>query len=327
MADLNLTAPAIEKLLDYVASGIGAVAGPVLLPWKAHFEGKARRITARSEADALQIIAEARTNARRYLVSPDVEARGTVEITRDDVRERIEFQERKRLANIGSVVRGAAESLGDKAINDHEPDPDWTARFFNSAQDVSSEDLQKLWARILAGEIESPGRTSLRTLSILKDMTQREARWFFDLMQFRISNFIFEEGFRQISDDNVGGSSMIHLGHVGLFYPGFGVSPEVRLDDNGTYSVEHNGHMLVIEGVPCSEVNLIEATSLTSSGLELARFCKHEPNLEYLSSFANFLAKQNYVIKLAPIIGTDTGGRSYCRRSECRVIEPARESN
>ena len=322
MADLKLSVPAIEKLLDYVASGIGAVAGPVLLPWKAFFEGKAKRIAARSEADALQIISEARANARHYLLSPDVEACGTVEITRDDVRERIEFQERKRLANIGSVVRGAAESLGDRAVSDHEPDPDWTARFFNSAQDVSSEDLQNLWARILAGEIESPGRTSLRTLSILKDMTQREARQFFDLMQFGISNFILIECLRQIPGDR-GRSWTAHLNHVGLLYSGLGISPHVKLDDKGTFLVEHCGHMLIIEGAPRSEVNLIEAAPLTTSGQELAGFCEHEPNLEYLSCFAGFLAKQNYLIKLAPIIGTDLGGRPYCRRSELRIIEPA----
>ena len=325
MAALNLTAPAIEKLLDYVASGIGVVAGPVLLPWKAYFEGKARRITARSEADALQMIAEAQANTKRYILSPDVETRSTIEITRDDIREKIEFQERKRLANTGSVVHSAAEFLGDRTVGDHEPDPDWTARFFNSAQDVSSEDLQNLWARILAGEIESPGRTSLRTLSILKDMTQGEARQFLDLMQFRIRNFIFQEGFQRIADD-VEVSSIVHLSHVGLFYSGFTAIPRIELNDQGTYSVEHYGHILIIEGAARGEIDLMDTIPLTSSGQELAGFCKHEPNLEYLSSFAGFLGTQNYVLKLAPIIGTNADGQPYCKLSDLRIIEPAQES-
>lgn len=325
MADLNLSVPAIEKLLDYTASGIGAVAGPVLLPWKAHFEGKAKRIAATSEADALKIISQAQASARSYLVSPDADVRGTVEMTREDVEQRIEFQERKRHANIASVVRGAAEGLGGESVSEHEPDPDWTARFFDGAQDVSSEELQELWARILAGEIESPGRTSLRTLSILRDMTQREARQFSDLMQFLISGFVFDEGIQQILGDR-GGSAMVHLDHVGLFHSDFGVSPVMKLDDQGIHMATHHGHMLVIEGAPQSEVNLLECTSLTSSGKELARFCKHSPNLEYLSEFAKFLSKQNCQVKIAPIVGTDPSGRPFCIRSQLRPVGPAEGS-
>lgn len=36
---------ALEKLLGYAASGIGAVAGPMLATWKASKEVEAKRIT------------------------------------------------------------------------------------------------------------------------------------------------------------------------------------------------------------------------------------------------------------------------------------------
>ena len=153
-------------------------------------------------------------------------------------------------------------------------------------------------------------------------MTQHEARQFLDLMQFRISNFIFDQGLRRIVGDG-GGSSIVHLDHVGLFYSGLSVSPRMKLDDQGTHLVAHHGHMLMVEGAPRSEVDLFECTSLTTSGQELAEFCKNEPNLEYLSYFAKFLSKQKYLIKIAPIIGTDTGGKPYGSRSELRIIEPA----
>ena len=68
--------------------------------------------------------------------------------------------------------------LGDKDVQDHEVDHDWTARFFNDVQDVSSEEMQHLWARILVGEVERPGSTSTRTLSVLKDMNKRVAQIF-----------------------------------------------------------------------------------------------------------------------------------------------------
>ena len=43
--------PSIEKLIDVVASGIGAVAGPLLLPYKAKMQFKANIIKAKGKAD------------------------------------------------------------------------------------------------------------------------------------------------------------------------------------------------------------------------------------------------------------------------------------
>ena len=35
MPEFGLKVPAIEKLIDYGASGVGAISGPLLAPWKA----------------------------------------------------------------------------------------------------------------------------------------------------------------------------------------------------------------------------------------------------------------------------------------------------
>ena len=51
-------------------------------------------------------------------------------------------------------------------------------RFFNSVENISNEDMQKIWGHILAGEIKSPNTYSYRTLEKLKNMTQREAEHF-----------------------------------------------------------------------------------------------------------------------------------------------------
>ena len=169
--------PALEKLLDIVASGIGSVAGPMLAPWTARREGDAKRIGASADADVLLIHAEAQANARELLVPPHGMSGGELSIT-DRVEQRILFQEKKRQRNIESVVRTAAAQLGDKTVNGEEPDHDWTARFFNSVQDVSSEEMQALWARVLSGEVERKGTTSVRTLGNLRDLDQTTAMLF-----------------------------------------------------------------------------------------------------------------------------------------------------
>ena len=151
MGNVNLKVPALEKLLDYAASGIGAVAGPMLARWKARREAEAKRIVAQGNADAraieargdattAQILADAQAAAQHSLSGPIESGGGVLEFSRDGIMQRIEFQERKRQHNIVSVVHGAADNLDNGTVDDHAPDPDWTARFFDNVQDVSAED-------------------------------------------------------------------------------------------------------------------------------------------------------------------------------------------
>ena len=174
---MDLNVKALEKLVDYAASGIGSVAGSMLAPWRARREALAKQIAAKGDAAALLIQAEAQAEARAILVSQDTDVTGELDIA-NTVNQRIQFQERKRQINIVSVVRQAANQLGDKEVENNEPDHDWTARFFNDVQDVSSEEMQSLWAKVLAGEVERSGSTSTRTLGILKNLDKATARLF-----------------------------------------------------------------------------------------------------------------------------------------------------
>ena len=177
MVELNLKIPAIEKLVDYCASGIGAIGGPMLSRWTAQRRADAQRIEAQGQADVTRLIADAQAEARSLLPAGHSSSRGELAIGKE-IKSRLEFQEKKRQSNIKSVVSMAAEEIRDKEVADHEVDHDWTARFFADAQDATSEHMQKIWAKILAGEVETPGRTSLHTLAILKNMTQRDAKLF-----------------------------------------------------------------------------------------------------------------------------------------------------
>ena len=222
MVDVNLKVPALEKLADYAASGIGAVAGPMLATWKAQQDAKARLIGVEAEADSLRMIAGAQANARRALVAPDETGGGTLDIGPDGITQRIEFQEKKRQTNIASVVRDAAAELGDEEAPEHEPDPDWTARFFDCVQDVSSEEMRKLWTKLLSREVEEPGRASLRTLDILRNMTKRDAQIFASVCSFVIDDFIYypnehRSEFREPSLHNI--ISRIALARQSLLNP------------------------------------------------------------------------------------------------------------
>ena len=186
--DVETVVLGITKLADYAASGIGSVAGPMLASWKARREASAKliaakgkaeeeRILAEGQAHAMQIIASAQADARTILVSSGATVQGRLDFG-TTVTQRIQFQEEKRQSNIAVVIGQAAEELGDKEVQDHEVDHDWTARFFNDVQDVSSQEMQQLWSRVLAGEIERPSSTSIKTLGVLTSLDKSTATLF-----------------------------------------------------------------------------------------------------------------------------------------------------
>ena len=120
MPNITVNVPALEKLLDYTASGIGSIAGSMLAPWKARQEAKALAEQSQGQANAIQIIEGARNRARNELISQPYSARWEIDVG-SSISQRIQYQEEKRQRNIESVVRQAAEELEDKSVPDEEP--------------------------------------------------------------------------------------------------------------------------------------------------------------------------------------------------------------
>ena len=56
--------------------------------------------------------------------------------------------------------------------------PEFRRRWISEASNVSDETLQDLWARLLAGELESPGSVSNDTMSIARDLNKERAKEF-----------------------------------------------------------------------------------------------------------------------------------------------------
>lgn len=322
MVEVVLKVPAIEKLMDYTASGIGATAGPLFRPWQAYMEGHAKRISARADADALAIIAQAQADARQLLVASDTEVHGAVEITHEHLRQLIEFQGLKRLTNIRSVVGNAAEDLGDKEVLDREPDPDWTARFFDCVQDVSSVHMQNLWTKVLSGEVESPGRTSLRTLDILRNMTQEDAELFEAVSSYVIGgHFVFYARDYVRHHSEIQRSKVLHLEDIGLTNV---VSSLERIinwrDKTKTPLPYQNGDLLITKGPNASQKLRIPAVVLTTTGKELFRIAQGAVQMAYLQDFATFLQSRDCQLYLVDgIVDLHEGGFNY---TSCELIEP-----
>lgn len=85
----------------------------------------------------------------------------------------LELKQRQQ-ANLEQIIKLTNDLCRDETAGT--PDPDWLYRFFEMAQKIYGDGMQKLWAQILKTEIIRPGSTSLKSLALLETMTQREAQ-------------------------------------------------------------------------------------------------------------------------------------------------------
>ena len=223
-------------------------------------------------------------------------ARGGLEVKGAGITQAIEFQTLKRIANASSVIEDAADELEDKDVVDHEPDPDWTARYFGHVQDVSSEDLRRIWASILTSEIKSPGQTSLRTLDVLRNMTKTDAELFADICPFVLrGDWIYrDDSTRSIPALNF--TKLLQLQDCGLLDVASNLRVTLEVGSDGyTIMMQRNADLLIsCDGEPSSGIISAPAYRLTSAGIELYEIVENELNSDYLRYFASFLDRQSY---------------------------------
>lgn len=199
LINLEKLSEPLTKLVEVTSAGIGTLYRPF---------GTVRQ--AKADAKAKIISAEAGTKIL------DLEQRA---------RFRWEHRESLRQANIEKVVLQAANAM--PAIVSKKPvDKDWILQFFDHAQDVCDDELQTLWARILAGEVAEPGAYSKRTLQFLKTIDKFDAEKFtgFCSFAFQLSDgwcFIFESGATdELMKEKLGNYALKnHFTSIGLLAP------------------------------------------------------------------------------------------------------------
>ena len=305
--------PGIEKLIEVTANGIGSVAGRMFVEWKSRKAGQAQAIAAEAEARVLRIRAQAHKEARELLARGDSAMASEVDIGKT-ISERVLYREQARLSNIDAAVGHAAAVLEDKRVNDQEIDHDWTARFFNDVQDVSSEEMHVLWGRILAGQIEKPGNTSLRTLGVLRNLDQATARLFVrfcacciftvrasgHLVDARVPSLGRNAAHNALEEFDLGFATLNRLNEHGLVIPdynswaGYDWAVVASLSVKPLPSFQHQGReWALVPGTEYRPPLKVHGVALTVSGHELSRVVEWEPMTRYLDHLKQFFYGQN----------------------------------
>ena len=157
MIDLSgLSGPA-EKLIESVSSAIGVVYEPTRI-----------RRKAKAEADALAIRVKGKAKAT------EIEVRAA---------KRLEEKELRRQKNIEAITQQALEALPE-TVSEDPIDQDWIHQFYDHCEDIGNEQMQSLWAKLLAGEVAKPGSFSLRTMALVTTLSQADAERFTLLCTF-----------------------------------------------------------------------------------------------------------------------------------------------
>jgi hypothetical protein len=169
----------ITKLIEVTADAIGTVYEP-------------HKVKKLADAHAYEIEAYSKAVKENPDLKISIESPDGIKIDPVGIQplfqragQRVIYREITRQQNIENVVRKTANEFADNEKVSNTPvDADWASRFFEYAANVSNDELQLLWAKILAGEIRRPQSCSLRTLVVLRDLSRDEAKAFVNLSPY-----------------------------------------------------------------------------------------------------------------------------------------------
>lgn len=143
---------------------------------------KATAVLAARISDAIQGLARPWQSVRIARAEAKAEViRAEGEIKAAEMRQRalarFEAEQVRNQANMESILRQAFPMI-EPGAPAADVDLDWLAQFFDRCRLVGDEGMQRLWARMLSGEANAPGRYSKRAVQVLGSLGQTDAKLF-----------------------------------------------------------------------------------------------------------------------------------------------------
>jgi hypothetical protein len=250
----DLSKPA-DTLIKKVSNAVGGLFAPHQIKRMARAEAEAAMIKAQSE---IQI-----TDLHRRAMHRFVE------------------EEAKKQKNIESIASKAIPHLSSTADADKIED-DWVTNFFDKSRIVSDEEMQTLWANVLAGEANQPGSYSKRTVNLLGDLDKIDAELFAKLCSFGwqiggIVPLVFDVQDDIYTKHDITFVALTHLESIGLVrFDNFSGFRRLKLPKR--FSFQYFETPLPLEMTKESDNELpIGKVLLTKVGQELAPICGSKP--------------------------------------------------
>ncbi len=294
MVDVKLNLPEaveklvnpVEKLIETVACGVGKVYEPTHV----------KRMAKARAQEIRTISAAVRNNADL----PMYYANGVVGIDATSTSDlasraaiRLGAQELRKQQNIESVIHFSKNELEKvEGASSESVDPDWTTRFMNSVEDIGDEEMQKLWGKILAGEIKKPKSFSLRTLECIKNLSQQEAQLFYKFLPYFIcvrGDVFLPRDNKLLKEFGISFGEILSLEDCGLLVSSNLILTYRLRDANDTLCISNDIDTIILfstDGKVDDVEVVFEQYKLTTAGRELYEILHKNNSRAYLLRYA-----------------------------------------
>ena len=208
-----------------------------------------------------------------------------------------------------------AEDISETAVNE-----DWLTRFFGIAKDVSTDEMQFIWGKILAGEIEKPGSFSLRTLETIRNISPDEAKLFEKILPFVVSSgaaqFIPAD-LISFSEFGITYGHIIQLDECGMVYSNGATSLNIKAGPNekDQYML-HSGNEVLLASNPTNVElqNDLRVYPLTRSAIELMSILDSSTNHDAFVRLSEKMHREHFsnaTMSIYEVIYSEDGQKHY----------------
>jgi hypothetical protein len=207
--------------------------------------------------------------------------------------------------NTSKAVIFAEDILSnDSQIPPERPiDEDWLFTWRDFAGKVSTEDLQRLWGSILAGEVKSPGSFSIRTLNFLRALSKSEAEQIGQLARYVVEGCIVRSQSQHLEKHGMSFSKLLEMQNMGLLsgVESIGLSRHFMTvtPDKFLVPLRSHGKVLLVEHYDATKALEFQAYLLTDIGAQLLGLGSFEPDVEYLRLVGKQIVGQGFAVQLA----------------------------
>lgn len=224
----------------------------------------------------------------------------------------------RKEVNVAKSILIAEELLTNEAdhVSEENVEDDWLFNWQEYAGRVSSEDLQQLWGKILAGEIRKPGSYSYRTLDFLKTLSKSDAETIANAAQFVVDGVIFREHDEILLKSGISFEVLMYLQELGMLsgVEAVGLNSEWKSLEQSKYVkafVSYN-HCMILEHQDPLKLANKSIYLVTTIGKEVLSLAQFGANKEYLKAAGTKFARQGFKVKIADWIQeSNSSGRFY----------------
>ncbi|MFY9225080.1 MAG: DUF2806 domain-containing protein [Blastocatellia bacterium] len=213
---------------------------------------------------------------------------------------RMLVEETRNQENIEAIAQKAIPELTENS-QPQNVDPDWTVNFFDKCKITSDEQMQALWAKVLAGETNSPGSFSKRTVNFLAGLEKQDAELFTKLCSFiwdigRPTPLIYDPRDEIYKRYDMNFDSLQYLSEIGLL--NFSSIGELQLGITPEKFVSVSYFKTVYQFKTPQSINTFSGGKATLSkiGEELAPIAGASPIPEFADYILQEWRKRGYII-------------------------------